>query len=113
MSRFMLSDKFWPKLMKILLQEAIYNKCNLRMTVEGVLYRMRVGCPWRNLLKAFGKWGEVQNHEYRLKNRNISDFIDNMLNSRPVPNQSSFNLLLNPKDSARTRFCLLQTHQRR
>jgi hypothetical protein len=31
----MLSDEFWSKLEKILLQEAIYNKRNLRMTVEG------------------------------------------------------------------------------
>ncbi len=49
MPRLMLKDEFWPKLEKILLQEAIYNKRNLRMTVEGVLYRMRVGCPWRDL----------------------------------------------------------------
>ena len=45
MPRLMLSDEFWSKLEKILLQEAIYNKRNLRMTVEGMLYRMRVGCP--------------------------------------------------------------------
>ncbi len=35
MPRLMLSDEFWSKLEKILLQEAIYNKRNLRMTVEG------------------------------------------------------------------------------
>ncbi|SDZ05569.1 Putative transposase of IS4/5 family [Nitrosomonas sp. Nm33] len=49
MPRLMLTDEFWPKLEKILRQEAIYNKRNLRMTVEGMLYRMRVGCPWRDL----------------------------------------------------------------
>ncbi len=38
MPRLMLSDEFWSKLEKILLQEAIYNKRNLRMTVEGILY---------------------------------------------------------------------------
>ena len=54
MPRLMLSDEFWSKLEKILLQEAIYNKRNLRMTVEGMLYRIRVGCPWRDLPKAFG-----------------------------------------------------------
>ncbi len=53
MPRLMLSDEFWSKLEKILLQETIYNKRNLRMTVEGMLYRMRVGCPWRDLPKAF------------------------------------------------------------
>ncbi len=38
MPRLMLSDEFWPKLEKILLQEAIYNKRNLRMAVEDMLY---------------------------------------------------------------------------
>jgi transposase len=59
MPRLMLSDAFWSKLEKILLQETIYNKCNLRMTVEGMLYRMRVGCPWRDLPKAFGCWNSI------------------------------------------------------
>ena len=53
MPRLMLSDEFWSKLKKILLQEAIYNKRNLRMTIEGMLYRMRVGCPWRDLPQDF------------------------------------------------------------
>jgi hypothetical protein len=38
MPGLMLSDEFWPKPEKILLQEAIYNKRNLRMTVEGRAY---------------------------------------------------------------------------
>ena len=59
MPRLMLSDEFWSKLEKILLQEAIYNKRNLRMTVEGMLYRIRVGCPWRDLPKAFGSWNSI------------------------------------------------------
>ena len=29
------------------------------MTVEGMLYRMRVGCPWRDLPKAFGCWSAI------------------------------------------------------
>ncbi len=54
MPQLMLTDEFWPKLEKILLQKVIYNKHKLRMTVEGVLYRMRVGCPWRDLPEVFG-----------------------------------------------------------
>ncbi|WP_454870231.1 IS5 family transposase [Pseudomonas lini] len=49
----------WSKLEKILLQESIYNKRDLRKTVEGMLYRMRVGCPWRDLPKAFGCWNSI------------------------------------------------------
>jgi hypothetical protein len=37
MPRLMLSGECWSMLEKILLQEAIYNKRNLRMTVEGML----------------------------------------------------------------------------
>ena len=59
MLRLMLNDEFWLKLEKILLQEAIYNKRNLRLTVEGILYRMRVGCPWRDLPQAFGCWNSI------------------------------------------------------
>jgi len=29
------------------------------MAVEGMLYRMRVGCPWRDLPPAFGSWSKV------------------------------------------------------
>jgi len=41
----MLSDELWSKLQEIMLQHRIYDKPNLRMMVEAILYRMRVGCP--------------------------------------------------------------------
>lgn len=59
MPRLMLSDEHWPKLKAILLQLGVYHKPDLRMTVEGMLYRMRVGCPWRDLPRAFGKWNSI------------------------------------------------------
>jgi len=59
MPRLMLSDELWSKLRKILCQHGIYDKRDLRMTVEGMLYRLRVGCPWRDLPKAFGCWNRV------------------------------------------------------
>jgi len=45
----MLSDEHWSKLKGMMLQENIYNKRDLRMMVEGMFYRLRVGCPWRDL----------------------------------------------------------------
>lgn len=30
-------------------EQGVYDKLNLRKTVEGMLYRMRVGCPWREI----------------------------------------------------------------
>ncbi|MGH8433190.1 MAG: IS5 family transposase [Pseudomonas sp.] len=59
MPRLLLSDEHWSKLREILLHKTIYNKRDLRMTVEGMLYRMRTGCPWRDLPEAFGGWSKV------------------------------------------------------
>jgi len=41
-------------------QNGVYDTPCLRLTVEGILYRMRVGCPWRDLPKYFGKWNSVE-----------------------------------------------------
>jgi len=56
MPRLMLDDELWSKLRKIMLQNGIYDKPNLRIMVEGILYRIRVGCPWRDLPAKFGCW---------------------------------------------------------
>ena len=59
MPRLMLTDEHWSKLKPILLEMGIYDKRELRTTVEGILYRMRVGCPWRDLPGDFGYWNAV------------------------------------------------------
>ena len=59
MLRLMLDNELWSKLRIIMLQNGVYDKPYLRKTVEGVLYRMRVGCPWRDLPAEFGKWNSV------------------------------------------------------
>ena len=59
MPRLMLNDKYWAKLKPILLQQGIHDKPNLQMTVDGILFRMRTGVPWRDLPSDFGRWGSV------------------------------------------------------
>ena len=59
MARRMLGEERWSKLRTIMRDNGIYNKPNLRKTVEGILYRMRVGCPWRDLPRTFGRWNTV------------------------------------------------------
>ena len=59
MPRTMLTDEHWSKLRGIMRQERIYDKPNLRNTVEGILYRLRVGCPWRDVPEAFGGWNNI------------------------------------------------------
>ena len=59
MVRRMLNDELWSKLRGILRQLRIYNKPFLRDMIEGMLYRMRVGCPWRDLPADFGHWKSI------------------------------------------------------
>lgn len=76
MTRLMLTDERWSKLRIIMQQQGIYYKKNLRKTVEGVLYRMRVGCPWRDLPLKFGFWNSVyqQFNRWSLKDKLIKIF---------------------------------------
>ena len=56
----MLTDEYWSTLSRLLLETGrVYNKPEHRMTFEGILYRMRVGCPWRDIPRAFGDWNTI------------------------------------------------------
>jgi transposase len=59
MLRQLFNDEKWAKLKPILLAHGIYDKPDLRQTVEGMFYRIRVGCPWRDLPEVFGPWNKV------------------------------------------------------
>jgi len=70
MLRLMLNDELWFKLREIMLQHGIYDKPNLRMIVEAMLYRMRVGCPWRDLPEDFGCWNSIYQQFNRWSSKN-------------------------------------------
>lgn len=59
MARFLLTDEYWSKLKSTMLQNGIYDKPNLRMMMEGILHRLRIGCPWRDLPEEFGLWTTI------------------------------------------------------
>jgi transposase len=59
MNRLMLTDEFWSKLSPILQNIGIYDKRSLRLTIEAILYRLRVGCPLRDIPKEFGNWNKI------------------------------------------------------
>lgn len=59
MPRLMLSDEWWSKLRVIMNEHRIYDKPELRKTIEGILYRLRTGCPWRDLPCFFGLWNSI------------------------------------------------------
>lgn len=55
MPRTMLNDQHWSKLTTIFRHFNIYLKLNLRNFIEAILFRIRIGCPWRDLPQEFGK----------------------------------------------------------
>ncbi|WP_180001184.1 IS5 family transposase [Acinetobacter sp. YH12255] len=59
MPRTMLTDQHCSKLKSILFNFGIYLKQNLRLFFEAILYRIRTGCPWRDLPEYFGKPNSV------------------------------------------------------
>jgi len=80
MPRLMLNDELWSKLRTIMLQNGIYDKPNLRIMVEGILYRIRVGCPWRDLPAKFGCWNTIYQKFNRWSSKNkIMDIFKAMV----------------------------------
>ena len=59
MPRTMLTDEHWSKLSTIMLKDRVYYKPQHRNTMEGILYRMRTGCPWRDVPASFGDWSTI------------------------------------------------------
>lgn len=60
MPRTILTDEHWEKLQRLMLYTGrVYNKPEHRSTFEGILYRMRVGCPWRDVPESFGDWSAI------------------------------------------------------
>ena len=66
-----------------MLQHRIYNKPNLRMIVEAMLYRMRVGCPWRDLPADFGCWNAIYQQFNRWSSKNKLMQIFKALSQEP------------------------------
>lgn len=56
MIRMMLCDSLWGRLLGAIKETNAYETDNLRMTIEGILWRFRTGAPWRDLPDKFGSW---------------------------------------------------------
>jgi transposase len=59
MARQLFTYDYWDKFKAVMLSLGIYDKPSLRQTVVGIYYRLRVGCPWRDLRATFGNWNAV------------------------------------------------------
>ena len=69
MPRTMLNDQHWSKLKAILRNFNIYLKSNLRNFFEAILYRIRTGCPWRDLPEVFGNPNSIFKKYNRWSNK--------------------------------------------
>lgn len=76
MSRLMLTDELWSKLWPIMSQSGIYDKPDLRQTTEGILYKLRIGCPWRDLPRECWDWEKVYSrfNDWSKKEKLVSIF---------------------------------------
>jgi transposase len=93
MARRMLTDELWSNAADkhaarwltrgILRQHRIYDKPFLREMVEGMLYRLRVGCPWRDLPAEFGCWNTIFQKFNRWSSQNKLMMIFKMLIQEP------------------------------
>ncbi|WFQ79415.1 IS5 family transposase [Xenorhabdus sp. SF857] len=80
MPRTMLSKSLWNKLV-ILMQQSgcIYHKEAHYLTFEGILYRMRTGCPWRDLPEEFGKWNTLFKRFNAWSKKGVFDLLFKLL----------------------------------
>lgn len=86
MPRTMLSDPQWELLCRVMLHSGhVYNKTKHRMTFEGILYRMRTGCPWRDLPEEFGRWNTVFKRFNLWSKNGVFELIFNQLSANPDP----------------------------
>ncbi len=60
MPRTLLTDEGGNTLSSLMRHSGrVYNKAEHRMTLEGIFYRMRIGCLWRDTPAVFGQWNTV------------------------------------------------------
>ena len=83
MPRLMLSHAAWNFLSRVMnMTGRIYNKHGHRMTLEGILFRLRTGIPWRDLPHEFGHWSKVFRRFNLWSKKGIMDEIFRCLSRR-------------------------------
>lgn len=76
--RFFLTNKMWNKISPLLPPEkgrcARPSKSN-RLMLEGLIWKLRVGCPWRDLPIEFGPWESVYTRFSRWSEQGIYEKV--------------------------------------
>ena len=86
MSRLVLSDAHWDRMSGLIIgrpdQKGSTGRNN-RMFVEGVLWIVRTGSPWRDLPEAFGEWNSVFRRFSRWSQKGVWQRIFEALSDDP------------------------------
>lgn len=61
MARMILTKVVWGLLNEFLCSRGVHQTQHLYMRVEGILWRVRTGSPWRDLPPEFGPWSSAYN----------------------------------------------------
>ena len=86
MDRLVLSDEQWARISGLIIgrpdQRGSTGRDN-RMFVEGVLWIVRTGSPWRDLPEAFGEWNSVFRRFSRWSHKGIWQRVFETLSDDP------------------------------
>lgn len=61
MARRMLTDEIWLQLQAAMASHGCYDTKNSRDVMEGILWKLRVGCPWEDIPEEFCPWKTAYN----------------------------------------------------
>lgn len=86
MVRHRLSDEEWSLIEGIFPKPAATGRppVNPRDMVDGILWRLRTGSPWRDLPEEFGPWKTVYNHYDAWNSNGLVDEVKRRLLQRIV-----------------------------
>jgi transposase len=67
LNRHDLTDEEWQRLLPMMPADARRGRrwSDHRMVIDGILFRTRTGCPWRDLPGEYGNWKTVYNRHRR------------------------------------------------
>jgi transposase len=89
MDRLVLSDEQWGKVSGLIIgrpdQRGSTGRDN-RMFVEGVLWIVRTGSPWRDLPETFGEWNSVFRRFSRWSAKGVWQRIFTAMSDDPTSN---------------------------
>lgn len=86
MARHRLTDEEWSLIEEIFPKPAATGRppVNPRDMLDGILWRLRTGSPWRDLPEEFGPWKTIYNHYDAWNSNGLLDEVKRRLLQRVV-----------------------------